>query len=554
MYFCQNSILFMFDLKKHNIWLPILFAIVTIIGMKAGYSLYKNRSAYQNNTTKEAGINFNPLGGIGRLEELIQLIDDYYVDTINGGKLADETITEMLLKLDPHSSYIPASELQMINSELEGSFDGIGIEFSILQDTIQVVAAISGGPSEALGLQAGDKIIKINDTTVAGIGIKNKDVIKKLRGPKGTKVKVSISRYENNKKLIDYEITRAPIPVHSIDAYYMIQPEIAYIKVNKFSATTYDEFMVAMNAMKSNNMQKLILDLRDNPGGYLQAATMIADELIDGDKLLVYTQGRVFPKREYKAKRKGVFESGDIVILLDSGSASASEIVSGAVQDWDRGTIIGRRSFGKGLVQEQFDLTDGSACRLTIARYYTPTGRCIQRPYIKGHSEKYYEEMVERVEKGELQNSDSIKNIDTLKYITPAGKLVFGGGGITPDVFVPIDTNRYNMDFYLARIQIPPYVYTAMGDRLEKLKKEFSLESFVATYKISDKDWKEFTKFARDKNKEITDTKLNTQKADILNQIKATLARQIWRDEAFYRVINATDDDIQAALYQLNNK
>lgn len=537
------------DFKKLNIWLPILFALVTALGMKAGYTLYKNRAAFQS--SHSAGFKgFS--SGSGRLEELMALIDINYVDTVDVSKIADEALADALSKLDPHSSYISRADLEAVNSELEGSFDGIGIEFSIVNDTINVVTAISGGPSEELGIQAGDKIILINDTNVANIKIKNKDVMKKLRGRKGTQVKVSVKR-SGAKKLIDFNITRAPIPIYSVDTYYMLDNKTGYIKVNKFAATTYEEFMQGMTELKSKGMTELVLDLRDNPGGYLQAATLLADEFISGDKLLVYTQGRKFPKREYRAKRKGIFEDGKVVVLLDSGSASAAEILSGAIQDWDRGSIVGRRSFGKGLVQEQFDLSDGSACRITIAKYYTPTGRCIQKPYTKGHAEEYYEDLEERFKKGELTNADSIKYADTIQYKTPAGKILHGGGGITPDVFVPIDTNRYTVDYYLARIEIPSYVYQNYGSQLSTIKTQYTVDRFVSEYQVSDQVYNLFLKHASNKNKELKINKLDKHTQDIKNQIKATIARQIWKDEGFYKVINKNDDDVNKALKVLRN-
>jgi carboxyl-terminal processing protease len=310
--------------------------------------------------------------------------------------------------------------------------------------------------------------------------------------------------------------------------------------------------MKSVEELEKQGYKKLILDLRDNPGGYLQAATLIADEFLGDDKMIVYTQGRKFPKKEYKAKRKGRCETIPVVVLMDTGSASASEIVSGALQDWDRGTIVGRRSFGKGLVQEQFDLNDGSACRITIAKYYTPTGRCIQRNYKPGNVEDYYKDLNERVDNGELTNADSIKNTDTMKYRTPAGKVLYAGGGITPDVFVPIDTLRYSTDFYLARIQIPAFVYQHYNTQLAAIKAKHDVVSFVQSYIVSQSDYDAFLKYADAKSKDIKIEKLAKHKIDINLQIKATIARQLWRDGGFYQVTNTQDEDVQKAISIIN--
>ncbi len=534
----------MLQLNKISIWLPLLLACVTALGMKAGYTIYQNRANFQNSNSSAAFANTN---GNGRLEELMQLVDAFYVDTVSVDNMSDKALSDFLQQLDPHSAYIAKSEIEMINSELSGSFDGIGVEFSIVNDTINVITALGGGPSEELGITAGDKIIKINDTLVAGIGIKNSGVTKRLRGPKGTVVNISIKR-AGSKNLIQYDITRAPIPVTSVDASYMITPEVGYIKINKFSATTYDEFITAVTQLEKKGYKKLVLDLRDNPGGYLQAATLIADEFLSDNKMIVYTKGRKFPKKEYKAKRNGRCENIEIVVLMDTGSASASEIVSGAIQDWDRGTIVGRRSFGKGLVQEQFDLADGSACRITIAKYYTPTGRCIQRNFKPGEIEDYYKDLNDRVDNGELSHADSMKITDTVRYLTPKGKVLYGGGGITPDVFVPIDTMRYSTDFYLARIQIPAFVYQYYNTKLEGIKSSYTIEKYVENFSINDADYQAFLTYANNKSKALKIEKLAVHKADIQLQIKATIARQLWRDGGFYQVINTKDEDVQKAI------
>ncbi|MCC6691708.1 MAG: S41 family peptidase, partial [Bacteroidia bacterium] len=410
--------------RKH-IYLPIVFSLLLVLGIYIGYEYsFLNRTSIS--TTD------------GKIEKLLNYIQKRYVDTVNKTQLEDKALNALLQSLDPHSAYVNAKEAKAMNEPLQGNFGGIGIEFNIIKDTIRVVAPISGGPSEALGIQAGDMIVKIEGKNSAGVKITNRQVIEQLRGEHNTKVNISIKR-RGVKKLIDFTITRGEIPIFSIDVAYMVDAKTGYIKVSRFGATTYDEYMKAFHDLKEKNMQSLIRDLRGNPGGYLNAAVMLADEFLEQGKEIVHTQGRSDKIKVHMATARGEFEKNKLIILIDEGSASASEIVAGAVQDNDRGMIVGRRSFGKGLVQEEKEFEDGSAVRLTIARYYTPTGRCIQKPYNEG-TEAYFSEEMERYDKGELQNADSIKFADSLKFKTPAGKVVYGGGGIMPDVFVPIDT------------------------------------------------------------------------------------------------------------------
>ncbi len=416
------------SIKSSTIYFPIILSVAIIIGIGIGYFF-----SFKNNNQSQVISNDNK----GKIEKVLSYIEQHYVDKIKPDSLSDLTLSALLNNLDPHSEYIPASELQTVNEPLEGNFDGIGVEFNILKDTITVVNPIAGGPSEKVGIKAGDKIIFVNTEKVAGIKISNQQVFKKLRGERGTKVKVKIKR-TNSVQLIEFVITRGEIPIYSIDAAYMIKSTIGYIKINRFSASTYKEYLDSFNKLKKSGMKKLIIDVRGNGGGYLNAAVDIIDELLPKGTRIVYTEGQASPRKDYKATDKGGFENEEVVVLIDEGSASASEILAGAIQDNDRGVIIGRRSFGKGLVQEQMEMPDGSALRLTTARYYTPTGRCIQKSYSNG-KEKYFEEEFNRYENGELLSVDSIKFADSLKFKTPSGKIVYGGGGIMPDIFIALD-------------------------------------------------------------------------------------------------------------------
>lgn len=414
---------------KFYVYLPIIFALVLVLGIFIGTTFLSGgqKMVMGGNT-----------GKFSKLQDVLQYINQEYVDTVNDDDLVERSIVSLLENLDPHSSYISAEELQANNEPLQGNFEGIGVEFNIVDDTVRVVAAIPGGPAEGVGVQAGDKIVMVDGKTIAGIKIANKGVMERLKGKGGTKVKISVKR-NGRKGLIDFTITRGTIPIYSLDASYMLTANLGYIKISRFAATTYDEFMQALDKLQKQGMTKLVVDLRGNGGGFLNTAVDIADEFLPEGKSIVYTQGKARPRKDFYATKRGSFENGELFILIDDGSASASEILAGAVQDNDRGTLIGRRSFGKGLVQEQSEFTDGSAIRLTIARYYTPTGRCIQKSYKHGVDD-YYNEELSRYESGELESADSIKVADSLKYKTPGGKIVYGGGGIIPDEFVPLDT------------------------------------------------------------------------------------------------------------------
>jgi carboxyl-terminal processing protease len=435
---------------------------------------------------------------------------------------------------------------------LEGKFEGIGIEFYIVKDTVVVVTPISGGPSEALGILSGDKIISIDDTIVAGKGITNNDVVTRLRGEKGTKVKVGIYRKGNN-ELIDFVITRDKIPLFSVDVGYMVDSITGYIKINRFAENTYDEFRTKLSALKSEGMKNLIVDVRQNPGGYLNAATLIADEFIDDEKLLVYTEGKAYKRNEYKAKNPGQFEEGNLVIMIDEGSASASEILAGAIQDWDRGVVVGRRSFGKGLVQEQYELNDGSALRLTVARYYTPSGRSIQKPYDNGN-EAYNNEIYERYENNELTVDKQLEKSDTLKkYYTSENRVVYGGGGIGPDVFVPIDTSFSFSYFYLVRSFIPEFIYNYYSDNQELFMQYKESEYFRNNFQVSNLLYKKFIDYAYKEGLRKDEAVLAKIADKIKTVMKAYLAKQMWKDDGFYPVMNTIDETFLKAYEVVQN-
>jgi carboxyl-terminal processing protease len=529
--------------KRYNPYLPIVFALLLITGIFIGTKL---------NFPAEKGVSEVPAGS--KLNQLLDYIQDQYVDTVNRDKLMEKVFSEMLQNLDPHSAYIPASELKEMNESLQGNFEGIGVEFNIIQDTIRVISALSGGPSEQLGIQAGDKIIRIEGKNVAGVNIGNNDVIGKLRGEGGTKVNISIMR-KGSPKLIDYTITRGQIPIYSIDVAYMVTPEIGYIKVSRFAATTYEEYQRAFDKLQKQGMKKMILDLRGNPGGYLDAAVDLADEFLPIGKLIVYTEGKAHPRKEYHSTSRGAFEKNDLVVLVDEGSASASEIVSGAVQDNDRATVIGRRTFGKGLVQEQTDLADGSAVRLTIARYYTPTGRCIQKSYKEG-LEAYYNEESDRVTHGELLSADSIKFADSLRFVTPGGKVVYGGGGIMPDIFVPLDTA--GRSFYLTEVSyngvLNQFAFYYADRERQNLKAYKDVSSFNRSFQVSDQLMNEFASYAEKNGVARNDAQMKKSDKILRAQLKALIARNIWSNEGFYPVLNSIDNAFNKAVEVLQNK
>ncbi|MGB0916058.1 MAG: S41 family peptidase [Flavobacteriales bacterium] len=525
---------------KLFIYYPIVLAMVLAGGIFLGAKL---------NAGFSPGVMLDSsTGSSKKISNLLNYVEEEYVDTVDLDGLTESAIINMLDQLDPHSSYIPARELESTNDPLNGNFDGIGVEFNIISDTIVVVAPITGGPSEKLGIRSGDRIVTIEDSLIAGIGITNKDVISMLRGERGTKVKVEIYR-RGEQDLIPFSIKRDKIPIYSVDTGYMVEGGIGYIKISRFGATTYDEFLEKLDKLKSDGMSSLILDLRGNPGGYLNAAINICDEFLEDEKLIVYTEGRARPKESAYATGGGDFEKGNVVVLVDEGSASASEIVSGAVQDNDRGTIIGRRTFGKGLVQEQVELTDGSAVRLTIARYYTPTGRCIQRPY--GEDEDYYGDFYNRLENGELYEEDSIQVDEQRRFTTPNGKVVYGGGGIMPDVFVSVDTTGYTK-FHTDLIRsgaLREYSLNYSTNNSAVFDSYETASAFKANFNFSAADYKDLIEFAEKKDLETEDAAEG--KEDVLRNLKALVARSKWNGEGFYPIINEGDKMIETALDEL---
>ncbi|KPQ15377.1 MAG: carboxyl-terminal processing protease [Algoriphagus marincola HL-49] len=523
--------------SKSQIRLPIFLALAISAGIWIGA------------TFAEPENNQNDLrAALYKMQEIMTYINRDYVDSVNTNDLVEYGITKMLENLDPHSSYIPASDATLAQSQLDGEFDGIGVEFGIIRDTIYVVAPLTGGPSEALGIQSGDQIINVDGETVAGTGITNRDVFDLLRGPKGSKVVVDIKR-KNQPELITYEITRDKIPQYSINASYMVNDEIGYVKITRFAATTYDEFQESITDLKNQGMKKLIIDLQGNPGGYMGAAINIADEILGDRALIVSQEGKVeqYSQKAY-AFRPGSFEDGSVIVLVNEGSASASEILAGAIQDNDRGLIVGRRSFGKGLVQMPIDLSDGAELRLTIARYFTPSGRSIQKPYGPDY-EAYERDWMERFEHGEFFSADSIKFNDSLKYETTKGRIVYGGGGIMPDYFVPLDTTYSSA--YVSRLFNSDSSREFILDYTSKNKDKFSdmsLEEYYRNYEVSDSMLQGLVAVG-EKNKVKFDSKDFNQSKDYLKVlVKAHLGRQLFDDDAFYMVINDINEVYQQAI------
>lgn len=483
------------------------------------------------------------------IQEIMDLIQNKYVDDVKTETLADTAIQAMLSKLDPHSVFIPAQDLQAVNEDLAGKFYGIGIEYNIFDDTLNVTNVLKDGPAFKAGLMAGDRFLKVEDSVVTGKNLLADNVKKLLRGDRGEKVNITILR-GTQQKLVT--VTRDAVPLYSLDAAYMINKTIGYIRLNKFSQQTYREFMDALMSLKKQGLQKLVLDLRGNGGGILDEAVEIADEFLPGDKLVTYTEGKHTPKKEYRCRRDGQFETGALVVLADEGTASASEILIGALQDWDRATIIGRRTFGKGLVQEQFNLSDNSALRLTIARYYTPVGRSIQRPYNNG-GKAYYEEIANRYHDGETQSADSIKNDTNKIFKTKGGKVVYGGGGITPDYFVAIDTSGFSLS--VAKVYskgiITNYAYRYYLQNLPQLSTYKTPADFIKNFILSNDNWQQFVTIAA-KDSVVLNSISPREKADITNRITSSIARQIWRTEGMIEVLNVNDNTVNKALEVLS--
>ncbi len=521
---------------RRNIFLPLILAVAMAAGIIIGLYIPGKSSVAEKSSIRIKS---------DKMSNILDVIESNYVDTVNRKELVEAAIPAILKKLDPHSVYIPAQDLARANEPLEGNFDGIGISFNMLTDTILVITTIPGGPSEKVGLLAGDKILFVNDSLVAGRNIDDNSVLGMLRGPRGTVVKVKVLR-KGAKDLLSFNITRDKIPIYSVDVAYMTNNNTGYIRINNFAVTTYEEFMKGLRELKGKGMTKLIVDLRGNSGGVMEAAIQIANQFLKEGQLIVYHEGRRQPRREARAKGNGEFETGDLVILIDEWSASASEILAGAIQDNDRGTIIGRRSFGKGLVQEQVLFPDGSGMRLTIARYYTPTGRSIQKPYDNGY-EEYFNDLNDRFDRGEFEASDSIHFSDSLKFTTPGGKIVYGGGGIMPDKFVPVDTSEITPYFLTVRPLIYQFSLKYTEKHRETLKKYIEpgeLENYLDKQQLL----KQFSDFTL-KNGIKSDTRgMRTSERLIHTQVKAYIARNILDNNGFYPIWEQIDTTLRYAI------
>ncbi|MCB2207483.1 MAG: S41 family peptidase [Bacteroidetes bacterium] len=484
-----------------------------------------------------------------KLGTLMHIINNFYVDTLDMSEVTEKAIIYTLKELDPHSAYISKDDVEKANEPLEGSFEGVGLTFQLFKDTILVISPIPGGPSDKVGIMAGDKIITVDGENAFGDNIDNEWVMDHLRGKKGTEVAVGIYR-KNNKSLLDFTIIRDEIPINSMDAAFMLDKETGYIKLNRFAKNSLDEVNAALAELKLKGMQNLVFDLRGNSGGYLGTAMSIADEFLKANELIVYTEGVNSPRQELNATAGGNFEEGKLIVLINEGSASASEIVAGAVQDWDRGMIVGRRSFGKGLVQRPFKLPDGSLVRLTVARYHTPSGRYIQSPYDDG-SEAYYKDFMNRMESGELMHPDSITFPDSLKYKTKGGRIVYGGGGIMPDVFVPFDSTRYNqvLTSLIRKGVINGFVNEFLDDNRKSLLKEYpEFDAFDKNFQLSSDDFDAFLKQGEEEEVLTEENKSNFNETFVKLQLKALIARNLYETGSYFEVLAPSDHEINKAL------
>ncbi|MBN2523443.1 MAG: S41 family peptidase [Bacteroidales bacterium] len=523
---------------------PILLALAIVIGIIIG-RFYKS-------TQSSNLLHIYP--HTDKISNILNYIQNEYVDPINKSELEEKAIPLILSELDPHSQYVPARDLNEVNEPLEGNFSGIGVQFNMLNDTLIVLKTIANGPSEKVGILAGDRILIVDGDTLAGKKISSDSIVNRLKGPRGTQVEVGVQR-KKVKNLLYFDIIRDNIPLYSMDIAYMVRSDIGYIKLNKFSRTTFEEFSEGIIKLLGQGMTKLIIDLRGNGGGYLDAAVHIADQFLDEGQLIVYTEGNARQRQEYKASKGGLCDGLEVAILIDEGSASASEILAGAIQDNDRGIVIGRRSFGKGLVQEQKVFPDGSAIRLTIARYYTPTGRCIQKPYENGNNEDYFMDLSNRFVHGELNDKDSIKFADSLKYITAGGKTVFGGGGIMPDIFVPIDTS--GVTDYLIDVRNRGLIYRFSlqytDDHRKELQKCINNEQ-INNYLNRENTFRDFIEFAAKNEVPVNAKEIAVSKEILKTQLYAYIIRNILDDEGFYPAIENIDNTLQEAIKSLSAK
>lgn len=522
--------------KKLQIALPILFAMIMALGMYLGYQLREHSGSRS----------FLSFGKRNNVQEIIDLVKSRYVDDVKIDSISEIAINELLSHLDPHSAYIPSSELKDVNEDLMGNFQGIGVEFQIFDDTVNIINVIKGGPAEKSGIFIGDKLLKVNDSISLVRNEKNIAEIKKyIRGVEGSKVSIELLRDNVRKKIV---VTRGTIPVSTIDAAYIISPNVGFIRINKFGDRTYEEFMQNLEMLQKKGMDKLILDLRGNGGGLMSEAIDIADEFLDDDKLIVYTQGTHSPRFDFKCKRDGLFEKGKLMILVDETSASASEVLTGALQDWDRATIVGRRTFGKGLVQQQFQLSDGSAVRLTVSRYYSPLGRNIQKSYTNKTSQEYEDELMDRYNNGELENG-SINNDKSKTFKTPAGKIVYGGGGIVPDYFVKLDSISLANNFkeMYAKNILNKVAYLFFLENKTYFKQFKTSNELVQKFSNNDAIWKKLLAVASKDSLVVNNNQVFKNEA--INKIKFNISRFIFNNEGYYEAVNTTDSIVMKSLY-----
>ncbi len=533
-----------------QIKLPIFTAIALGVGLIFGARFFGGNDNSFSSVLTGLQTEESASDQAKKLRQVLSYIEDYYVDSADLTEITDHAIKEMLSKLDPHTSYIPVKDVEIMNSQLEGDFEGIGVEFVLFEDSIQVIMPIPNSPSSRAGIEAGDRIIKVDDTPVANVKIDNRKVFDLLRGKKNSKVNLTVFRPYQNRELT-LTVERGTIPTYTVEVGYMLTPQTGYIKVSRFGMNTFKEFEKELNKLLREGMKDLVLDLRGNPGGYMDQAVKMVDELLAGKEMIVYTDGKKarFDSEE-KAHRKGEFEEGAVVVLLDEGSASASEIVAGALQDNDRALIVGRRSFGKGLVQKPITLRDGSELRLTISRYYTPSGRSIQKPY--SDTTDYSLEIMERYTNGELYEADSSKMDIKHIYKTIHGRTVYGSGGIMPDIFVPRDTSYFTpfVDSLYSKNVVRNWTSTYYNLNKEKLK-AMRVEEFISTFTIDKRLEDDFVKFAINQKVVFNNSEYQISRAFILNQLKANLAKLSWQNEGYYPVINQEDKEIKVALENL---
>lgn len=527
--------------NRFSLYIPVLLALAVIVGILIGNRMSRNAGGNTHASFLVSKAN--------KLDAVLELISSSYVDSISTDTLIERAIPQILKNLDPHTAYIPAKDMVEVEEEMRGNFGGIGVQFSIQNDTVMVVEVISGGPSSKVGILPGDRIVTVNDTLLTTKGLKNEKVLTKLRGEKGTTVNVGIKR-KGFKEELEFEIVRGEIPIYSVDVSYMVDPQTGYIKVSRFGEHTYQEFMEGMDKLDQQGMQNIIVDLRGNGGGYLTSVIKMVNEFLDKGELIVYTEGQAQPRKTFNADGSGAYRDKGVLVLIDDFSASASEIFAGAIQDNDRGWILGRRSFGKGLVQEQIPFKDGSALRLTIARYYTPSGRSIQKPYDKG-TDEYYKDIMARAIHGEFQVSDSIKYTDTVKYSTLGGRTVRGGGGIMPDFFIPADTLGFSK--YYSKITQKGLVYQFALDYADANRSALSKLDNITEFEKYFKDKNilaQFVTFADKKGVPVNNSDLKTSSEIIDNQLKAYIARNILGEEGFYPIIKKIDKVLLQAIEQ----